>query len=85
MIQLVVAYDISDNDARARLAAYLSHNGTRLQRSVFLCEVKSSNMDQFFSECESRCDPDSDVLHMFPLCRGCSGDAHKLALRVIVG
>lgn len=73
---MVVAYDISDDEDRARLAAFLSHHGTRIQRSVFRCEVNQLDIDRFTLDCERFCDPDIDVLHLFRLCRACQDHSH---------
>jgi CRISPR-associated endonuclease Cas2 len=37
----VIAYDISDDGRRARVAAVLQAHGDRVQRSVFVCTLEA--------------------------------------------
>jgi CRISPR-associated protein Cas2 len=73
VIGVVIAYDISDDDARAEVAALLSRHGVRLQRSVFQCELAGAEeLAAMLTEVYSRADPNSDVVHMFRQCVACA-------------
>lgn len=75
MIQAIVAYDVSANDDRARLAAYLSRRGVRLQRSVFQCRIEPDELDELLDAIVSIIDPATDVVHVFRQCSTCRDDS----------
>lgn len=77
VVELVVAYDVSDDDDRARLAAYLSHHGVRLQRSVFQCKIPGAELPGFLDALDGFISPDDDVLHVFRQCAPCAGSRHE--------
>ena len=74
LTELLVTYDVSANDDRARLAAYLCRHGVRLQRSVFQCRLESDDAPEFMERLSAFIDPTTDVLHVFRQCGPC-GDA----------
>ena len=70
-MNVVVAYDIGDDDRRARVAARLSRFGVRIQRSVFDCVVDEDGLAAITSLGEHGIDLDKDVLHVLPQCTTC--------------
>jgi CRISPR-associated endonuclease Cas2 len=78
LTEMVVAYDVAADDDRARLAAFLSHSGVRLQRSVFQCLVDSDRVDDFVESLRSFVDEGSDVVHVFRQCSACSDLRHEI-------
>ena len=76
-MNVVVAYDIADDNRRARVAARLSAHGNRLQRSVFECIVDDSTLTELVTEIEGLLDHDTDVLHVLFQCVDCHGHRHE--------
>ncbi len=73
-MRVVVAYDVSEDRARARLAAVLCEVGIRLQRSVFECEVSAEQLEGIVERARELLDLNHDVMHVFRQCGPC-GDA----------
>lgn len=75
MIHAVVAYDVSGDDVRAKLAAMLSKLGVRLQRSVFFCSFPDADrFDDAVQTLRAMIDVDRDVLHLFRQCSPCGDE-----------
>jgi CRISPR-associated endonuclease Cas2 len=69
MMRWMVAYDVSGNVPRERVAARLLTGGLRLQRSVF--QVETSDPERLLDEVSSHLDLDRDVIQLFRQCRKC--------------
>lgn len=69
--EALIAYDISDDDRRARVAAYLSTFGVRLQWSVFHCQVPSGALDEIMAVAKEIIDIETDVIQAFVQCSNC--------------
>lgn len=67
----VIAYDVSDDNTRAKLAAVLGSIGERLQKSVFLCEANQDGIDAAVRRAGSLINHGTDALHLFPQCPEC--------------
>lgn len=68
----LIAYDISKDPARAKLARYLESLGARVQGSVF--EIYLTN--QLLKQVLKKCKPwikEEDSLRIYPLCETCRG------------
>lgn len=76
MINVIIAYDVRDNDARAHLAALLGTYGVRLQKSVFECLLEDAALAEVLQKTERLLDLDHDVLHVFRQCEPCFGARH---------
>ena len=74
-VTVLVTYDVSSDGRRARVSAALQAWGDRIQRSVFICLVDADDLDELIEEVTRLIDPDSDALHVFPLCSTCGGRA----------
>jgi CRISPR-associated protein Cas2 len=72
-LTVLVAYDISRDDQRARVAAYLQQWGERLQRSLFVCAVAPEDLDELHQRLEHMVNPDIDAVHILPTCGTCWG------------
>jgi CRISPR-associated endonuclease Cas2 len=73
MIDAVVAYDISDDDARAAAAALLSKHGVRLQRSVFFCQFADTQAQHdVLHALKAEASPATDTVHVFRQCATCA-------------
>lgn len=81
-MRVVVAYDISHDRARARVAAVLSMWGDRLQRSVFACTLDGDELTALIDRLRTLVDPGKDVIQVFRQCATCDdartdiGQAH---------
>lgn len=76
MINVIVAYDVRDNDNRAHLAALLGNYGVRLQKSVFECLIEDTALSELLQKTERLIDLDHDVLHVFRQCEPCFSTRH---------
>jgi CRISPR-associated endonuclease Cas2 len=68
-LRYIVAYDISDDLDRERVAARLLSHGVRLQRSVF--EIDTSDIDALLDELGLFIDLNRDVVQAFRQCQPC--------------
>lgn len=66
-----IAYDISDTDARTKTAQLLENIGTRIQHSLFSCELAPAHLDDVFEQLSLLIDPECDSLHIYPVCHTC--------------
>ena len=67
----VIAYDISEDGRRARVAAVLQAYGDRVQRSVFVCTVEADALEELCRRVAQMIDPRTDSLHIFRQCSAC--------------
>jgi CRISPR-associated protein Cas2 len=67
----VIAYDISDDHRRARVAAVLQAYGDRIQRSVFLCTLEAPSLAEVRSRVAAIINPDIDSVYVFRQCAAC--------------
>ncbi len=70
----IVAYDISSDRRRTRLARYLEGKGVRLQRSVFAVEMERHMFRKFQREVYGIAGKGAEVA-IFRLCKGCMRNA----------
>lgn len=73
-MRVVVAYDISHDDARARVAAILATWGDRIQRSVFECQLSAVELADVMERIGEIIDLHDDVVQVFRQCASCCGD-----------
>lgn len=82
-LTIVAAYDVSNDDRRARLAALLQVWGDRIQRSVFLLAVPDGELPDLIDQARRKIDTNRDSLYFFRLCQNCwnshetIGQAHE--------
>ena len=67
----VIAYDISDDHRRARVAATLQAYGDRIQRSVFICSLAADLLAEVRSRVAAIINPDTDSIYLFRQCAAC--------------
>jgi len=67
----VIAYDISQDRRRARVAAVLQAYGDRVQRSVFVCVVESEVLQEIRARISEIIDPLTDSVYVFRQCAAC--------------
>jgi CRISPR-associated protein Cas2 len=67
----VIAYDISDDHRRARVAATLQAYGDRIQRSVFVCMLEAPALAEVRSRAAEIINPLTDSVYVFRQCAAC--------------
>jgi len=72
-----VAYDISDDNQRSRVSLLLAQKGIRLQRSVFLIELKERELRSFARKLRGMVSG-KDSIALFPLCGRCRDNAIQI-------
>ena len=71
MTRFLVAYDVSDDGDRGRLAALLSRYGVRVQWSVFDCELEHADVADLLSRAEVMLTAGTDRVGIYPQCEAC--------------
>ncbi|MDO5067816.1 MAG: CRISPR-associated endonuclease Cas2 [Propionibacteriaceae bacterium] len=70
----LAAYDVSEDQRRAQLAALLQALGDRIQYSVFLLNTTSEELDHIKTRAAEIIDEDTDSLWIIRQCAGCWND-----------
>jgi len=74
-MRYVVAYDIEEDRVRTRIAAVLASYGTRVQKSVFECNLEADALERLtrlLSE-ELSAAPGGGDIRIYRLCADCYG------------
>jgi CRISPR-associated protein Cas2 len=72
----VVGYDIPDDRIRLRVAVALSGFGTRVQKSVFECDIGPPELDDMIAALVRALeDPGNGDIRIYRLCGICQADA----------
>ena len=62
-------YDITSNKIRNRIIKYCKNVGLyRVQKSVFLGNINSNEIDELKVQSEEIINPDTDSVYIFPMC-----------------
>ena len=77
-MRYIVCYDITDDRRREHLSTILLDFGRRIQESVFVADLDDELAGKMRERVEKVLDVAFDRLHIFPLCRACSGRAVSL-------
>jgi CRISPR-associated protein Cas2 len=67
----IIAYDISDDRRRARVAAILQAYGDRIQRSVFVATIDTGQLNEARERISQIIDPGTDSVYVFRQCAAC--------------
>lgn len=67
----VVAYDVSEDRRRARLAALLQRHGDRVQFSVFVCRLDDEELTGLLESGRTIIDVHTDSIYVFRQCADC--------------
>ena len=70
-MRYVIAYDISDDDRRTRLAHLLEGHGRRVQYSVFECQLGERELLRLRRDMLRVIDPSTDSIRIYGLCGRC--------------
>lgn len=71
MPTLLVCYDITQDNTRARVAATLQTWGERIQRSVFVITLDHDDLATLTQRLHALIDTRTDAVHLVPLCGTC--------------
>ncbi len=74
-LTVIAAYDVSEDDRRARLAALLQSYGDRIQKSVFIIMVDHADLPELAAHAQKIIDTDTDSVFFFRQCTPCWTDA----------
>lgn len=70
-LTVVIAYDVSADTRRARLAALLQQFGDRIQFSVFLCRIAEDELETLLEHGRSLVDLHTDSIYVLRQCADC--------------
>jgi CRISPR-associated protein Cas2 len=68
---VLISYDIVDNKIRGKVLRYLKDYGTRVQKSVFECNIDSNVYSDIKGELEGMINLKKDKVRFYPLCESC--------------
>jgi CRISPR-associated protein Cas2 len=78
----VIAYDISEDNRRARAAAVLQSYGDRIQKSVFVATLDNSTLEEVRGRLAGIVNPRTDSVYVF---RQCEALEHRESSRPGLG
>lgn len=67
----LIAYDVRNNNNRAKIAARLQVHGNRVQKSVFLLSLDDKELDELLAEVDGFLDHHHDRLVVVKQCQSC--------------
>ena len=76
-----VAYDITDDKRRNRVAKILKDFGTRIQYSVFECDTDRRALLRLQSRLENVIDSSEDTITFYHLCATCEKQINRIGLK----
>lgn len=68
---VVVSYDIIDDQRRNKIANALKDYGSRVQKSVFECNISRIKFDEMVKELLRVYDSSEDSIRIYYLCESC--------------
>lgn len=72
---LVITYDITDNNRRSHIARIMKDYGTRVQYSVFECNLEKKSLNRLKESLNNHIDPKNDSIRIYYIC---SEDKNKI-------
>jgi len=70
-LTVVIAYDISEDRRRSRVAATLQTFGDRIQRSVFILSIEPAALEELRASVHEMINLDVDSIYVFRQCAAC--------------
>ena len=70
-MRYVIAYDVSDDRRRARVARFLEGWGRRVQKSLFECDLDRDELEAVIRRLNELLDLREDRCHLYRLCGEC--------------
>lgn len=74
----VIAYDVTDDGRRNKIARYLEGWGRRVQKSVFECELSTEELREVLERLQELLDLSEDRCHIYRLCAKCASKRRAL-------
>ncbi|MGH2522320.1 MAG: CRISPR-associated endonuclease Cas2, partial [Anaerolineales bacterium] len=71
-MRYVIAYDVSDNARRARMAKKLESVGERVQGSVFEADLNEKALERLMGQLAKLVDAETDGVRLYRLCADCA-------------
>ena len=68
---VVVSYDITDDKRRTQVMKTLEGYGSRVQFSVFECELRPADLEQLKARLRAIIQKETDDVRFYQLCEGC--------------
>ncbi len=72
VMHYVIAYDITDDQRRHRVARFLQGWGRRVQKSVFECELSREELQEVYTRLTALLVIPEDRCHLYRLCGECA-------------
>lgn len=63
----LIAYDIAHDKRLRRVASLCEDHGTRIEKSVFECDLEDDKFNRFWSRMEKIVDPEEDAVFDYPI------------------
>lgn len=84
MMRYVIAYDVSDNARRARVAKALESLGERVQGSVFEADLNEKALERLQQRLAKLIDAETDGVRFYRLCGECAREARFVGQSKVV-
>lgn len=69
----IIAYDIKNDKRRNRVAKTMKDYGTRVQYSVFECNLEDKMLEKMKDRLSTVIDTKEDNIRIYKLCNACNG------------
>jgi CRISPR-associated protein Cas2 len=76
----VVAYDITDDRRRNRVAKALLNFGQRMQYSVFECDIQKQHYVRMKDQLEKIINAEEDSVFFYNLCQHCAKQMERIGI-----
>ncbi len=83
-MRYIIAYDISDNARRAKVAKRLESLGERVQGSVFEADLNDVALARLMGQLEKAIDPETDGIRFYRLCADCASEVRIVGQSKVV-
>lgn len=83
-MRYVIAYDVSDDKRRARVAKRLESVGERVQYSVFEADLDERTLARLMTQLGRAIDPRTDGVRIYRLCGECAAALHTVGQAKVV-
>ncbi len=77
----VVSYDVAADDRRGKVHDILLNYGTRVQYSVFECDLEPAQLSELQGRLAALIKPKEDNVRYYRLCRDCLGQTLVVGTR----
>jgi len=70
-MRVVISYDIVEDGRRNKIADLLKDYGTRVQYSVFECDINNETLRALINQLDGLIDHRDDSVRVYVICKGC--------------